>query len=54
MRTAYGREEMTRRRRRLEPLDPEVKAVKRLTKPRVIQFVQSETHKDGLKTLIQR
>ena len=33
---------------------PRVKAVERLNKPRLVQLVQSETHKNGLKTLIQR
>jgi len=31
-----------------------VKAVEELTKPRFVQIVQSETHKEGLKILIQR
>ena len=35
-------------------LPPRVKAVERSTKPRVVLQIQSETHKDGLKTLIQR
>ena len=35
-------------------LPPRVKAVERLSRPQFVQVRQSETHKDGLQTVIQR